>query len=274
MNQSSPQSSGNPSQVYEDYMVRHQFRPWAGELLNRAKPQPGERVLDVACGTGIVARLIAQQMNGQAHIAGLDLSPAMVKVARSTAAQEGSAIDWHVGSADSLPFPDGSFDLVVIQQGLQFFPDQAAALCEVSRVLIPGGRVATATWTGIDNHPFFVAFADAVERHLGTSAMSTPFTLGDRERLHALFADAGFGEIAIERVGRALRYPSPELFINLGVASTSAAVPALQAMDAAQRAALIQAVHADMAGPLAERIEEEEVVMRMEAHILVARKSE
>jgi ubiquinone/menaquinone biosynthesis C-methylase UbiE len=273
VSQPSPKSSGNPAQVYEDYMVRHQFRPWAAELLDRAKPQPGERVLDVACGTGIVARMVAQQMKGQVHITGLDLSPAMVEVARSTAAQEGSTIEWHVGSADSLPFSDSSFDLVVIQQGLQFFPDHAAALREVFRVLVPGGRVTSATWTEIDNHPFFIAFAEAVERHFGTSAMYTPFALGDRKKLHALFIDTGFGEIAIERVGRSLRYPSPELFINLGVASTSAAVPALQAMDATQRAMLIQAVHADMAAPLEERVEGEEVVMRMEAHILVARKS-
>lgn len=274
MNQPSSQPPVNPAQVYEDYMVRHQFRLWAAELLERATPQSGERVLDVACGTGIVARMIAQQLNGQVHIAGLDLSPAMVEVARSTAIQEGVAIEWHVGSAEDLPFPDASFDLVVIQQGLQFFPDQAAALREVFRVLVPGGRVTSATWTEIDNHPFFVAFAEAIERHLGTRAMYTPFTLGDRDRLQALFIDAGFRDIAIERVGRTLRYPSPELFINLGVASTSAAVPALQAMDATQRAALIQAVHADMAAPLEERVEGEDVVMRMEAHILVARKSE
>lgn len=266
------QSSTNPAQVYEDYMVRHQFRPWATELLERAQPQPDERVLDLACGTGIVARMIAQQLNGRVHVVGLDLNPAMVEVARSVATEEGVTIEWHVGSADTLPFPDASFDLVVIQQGLQFFPDTARALQEVARVLVPVGRIVSSTWTGIENHPFFLAFADAVERHLGTRAMHTLFSLGNREQLHGLFAGAGCDPIEIERVGRTLHYSSPELFLNLRVASTSASVPALQAMDATQRVALIEAVRADMATPLEKYVEGDEVVMRMEAHIVVAHK--
>ncbi len=147
MNQPQPGPTSNPAQTYEKYFVPYKFRPWTEELLERAMPQPGERVLDVACGTGIVARMVAQRTNGQAQLAGLDLSPAMLEVARSASEREGLEIAWHEGSASALPFPDGSFDLVLVQQGLQFFPDKAAAAGEMYRVLAPNGRAVTSTWT-------------------------------------------------------------------------------------------------------------------------------
>ena len=271
MNQ--PPPSPNPAQTYEEHFVPFLFRPWTPELLDRAKPQPGERVLDVACGTGIVARMIAQQLNGQGDVVGLDLNPAMVEVARSISAEEGLAIEWHVGSADALPFPDASFDAVTIQQGLQFFPDKAAALGEVYRVLAPGGRAVTATWTEITNNPFNEAFAAVIERHLGTPAMHTPFSLGDPDVLHALFTNAGFETVEIERAQRSLRRPSPDTFVDVSIEGASAAVPALQGLDATERAALIEAVRSDMAAPLAEFTEGGELVVPMEAHIVVARKA-
>ena len=273
VNQPSSQPSVNPAQTYEEYLVANIFGPWTSELLDRARPQPGERVLDLACGTGIVARTIARNLNGQAHIVGLDLRPAMVEVARSTAAQEGLGIEWHVGRADALPFPDASFELVVIQQGLQFFPDQAAALREVSRVLAPGGRVASATWTALSDNPFNEAFAEVIERHLGTPALHAPYSLGDRAQLHALFMEAGFEGIEIERVVRTVRLPSPDTFVDLSLTSASAAIPALQAMDAGERAALVEAVRADMASLIRDHTEGNDVVSPRTVHILVARKS-
>jgi len=143
----------NPAQVYEDCFVTYQLRPWTADLLARARPQPNERVLDLACGTGIVARTIAHHLDGAAHLTGLDLSPAMIEVGCTTAAREGAIIAWQVGAADALPFPDEAFDLVTIQQGLQFFLNPAAALQEVHRVLVPGGRLVSAAWTGIANNP-------------------------------------------------------------------------------------------------------------------------
>lgn len=270
-----PQShpSPNPAQTYEEHFVPSLFRPWAAELLDRARPQPGERVLDVACGTGIVARMIAQQLNGQGDIVGLDHSPAMVEVARSAAAQEGLAIEWHVGSADALPLPDASFDLVTIQQGLQFFPDKASALGEVYRVLKSGGRALTATWTDFANNPFNHAFAEVIERHLGTPAMHTPYSFGDQRALHTLFIEAGFERVAIELVRRTVRRPSPETFVDVSIEGLSAGVPALQGMDAVERAALTETVRADMAVPLAAYTEDGELVYPMGAHIVIARKT-
>lgn len=267
------QPAPNPAQTYEDYLVRHQFRLWTEELLARATPTPGERVLDVACGTGIVARSVAQRLGGDTTVTGLDLNPAMIDVARATAEREGVAITWHVGRADTLPFPDGAFDLVLIQQGLQFFPDKLTALREVVRVLAPGGRLGTATWAEIAAHPFFESLATAVERHLGTSAQRTPFSLGDVDALRSILMGAGFVDIEIERVTRTVRFPDPARFIELGLASATAAVPAMQTMDATVRAQLTDAVRADMQETLAGFTEGDQVVFPMVAHIAMAHRS-
>ncbi len=273
MNQPQPGPTNNPAQTYEEYFVPYQFRPWTEELLERAKPQPGERVLDVACGTGIVARMVAQRTNGQAQLAGLDLSPAMLEVARSAATREGAQVAWHEGSAAALPFPDGSFDLVLVQQGLQFFPDKAAAAGEMYRVLDVGGRAVTSTWTDIANNPFFEVFAGVIQKHLGTPALHTPFSLGDQATLRPLFVNAGFDDVEIERVGRTVRFPSPDRFVDLGLAGASAAVPALQTMDAAERAALTEAVRVDMEVPLRQYTDGDELVFPLETHIVLDRKA-
>ncbi len=273
MNQAQPTATSNPAQTYEDYFVPHQFRPWTDELLERATPQPGERVLDVACGTGIVARMVAQRTNGQARVVGLDLSPAMLEVARSVSAREGVEIAWHEGSASALPFPDGAFDLVLAQQGLQFFPDKAAAMGEMYRVLAPGGRATTSTWTEIANNPFFEVFAGVIQKHLGAPALHIPFSLGDQTTLRSLFVDAGFDAIEIERVRRTVRYPSPDKFVTLGLAGASAAIPALQTMSEAERTALTEAVRTDMAAPLQQYTDGDELVFPMETHIVLARKA-
>ncbi len=273
MNQAQPRPGTNPVQTYEAFFVRYQFRPWAGELLDRAKPQPGERVLDVACGTGIVARMVAQRTNGQARVVGLDVSPAMLEGARSAAASEGVEIAWHEGSADSLPFPDASFDLVVVQQGLQFFPDKAAAVGEMYRVLDAGGRVVSSTWTEIANSPLFEVLSDLVQKHLGAPALHMPFSLSDRETLRSLFVDAGFDAVEVERVTRTVRFPANDMFVDLSLASAAAAVPALQSMSEAERAALTEAVRSEMEAPRQAYAEGDELVFPMETHVVLARKS-
>src|SRR5690606_5960003 len=122
--------AGNPAQTFEDFYVPSVFRPWTSEILDRARPQAGARVLDVACGTGIVARMVAQQLKGDARVAGVDYNPAMLEVARSASARENVEIEWVEGNAENLPFPDASFDLVLVQQGLQFVSDKARAVGE------------------------------------------------------------------------------------------------------------------------------------------------
>ena len=266
------QQEGNPAQTYEDFYVANLFRPWTGELISRAEPRPGERILDLACGTGIVARLVFRHLEGRASISGLDLNPAMIDVARAAADREGAAIDWHVGSADSVPFPVDTFDLVTIQQGLQFFPDRPAALREIHRVLKPGGRIATETWTEIERNHFNQAMARAVERQLGRPAMDVPFSLGSEVELRELFTGAEFAEIYVERVTREVRFPEPDRYLEHRIASLSAAVAEFRSIDADRRSALVDGIRAEMAGTLRSYTVGSELVYGTEAHIATAHK--
>ena len=126
------QVAGSAPEVYERELVPAVFGVWAPILVELAQPRPGERVVDVACGTGIVARIAATSVGPTGAVVGVDLNPGMLSVARSVVPT--GSIQWQEASADKLPFPDGSFNVVYCQLGLQFFADRAAALREMRRV--------------------------------------------------------------------------------------------------------------------------------------------
>src|SRR5919202_915011 len=135
------QVEGSASELYQRYLVPAITALWAADLIERAAPRSGVRVLDVACGTGVVARLAAERI-GTGRVVGLDINGAMLAVARSVPQNGGPPIEWQEGSVLQMPFTDGAFDVVLCQLGLQFFPDRPAALREMWRVLGSGGRVA------------------------------------------------------------------------------------------------------------------------------------
>jgi ubiquinone/menaquinone biosynthesis C-methylase UbiE len=126
---------GSVPENYERYLVPSIFRPWAEDLVKIAALRPGERVLDIACGTGIVARTAARKFDGSGSVVGLDLSAPMLATARAAAAAEGMAVEWWEGSAVNLPLADAAFEVVFCQQGLQFFPDRVSALREMYRAV-------------------------------------------------------------------------------------------------------------------------------------------
>ena len=130
------QPSGNAAEIYEKHLVPAIFAYWPPALLSLVSPKPGERVLDIACGTGTVARLAAERVGPKGRVVGLDISAGMLTVARSIPSPAGQ-IEWKEADAQLTPFPDGSFDVVTCQLGLQFIPDRAKALREMRRVLIP-----------------------------------------------------------------------------------------------------------------------------------------
>jgi SAM-dependent methyltransferase len=132
------------------------FGVWAPILVELAQPRPGDRIVDVACGAGIVARIAAARVGPTGALVGVDLNPGMLSVARSVVSTDslsGAPLQWQEASADKLPFPDGSFDIVYCQLGLQFFADRAAALREMRRVLGAEGRLALMVWRGITKVP-------------------------------------------------------------------------------------------------------------------------
>jgi ubiquinone/menaquinone biosynthesis C-methylase UbiE len=138
------QLEGGVPRSYERFLVPALFGPLAERLVRLAAPGPGEPVLDVACGTGIVARRAAASVGPDGAVAGVDLNAGMLEVAGEAAADVRPPIDWRAVDAADLPFADGAFDIVFCQQGLQFFPDRTAALREMRRVLVPSGRLALA----------------------------------------------------------------------------------------------------------------------------------
>jgi ubiquinone/menaquinone biosynthesis C-methylase UbiE len=232
---------------YERDFVPAIAAPLAGDLVEEAHLQPGERVLDVACGTGIVARLAAEQVGDDGAVVGVDVSPEMLDVARDA---NGDGIQWGRASAEALPLPDDTFDVAFCQMGLQFFPDRPGSLGEMRRVLAPEGRAAI-------NVPgptpaIFQIFEDALARQAGPEAagfIETVFALDDPEELAGLVESAGFDDVEVHSEAKTLTLSRPEEFLWQYVESTPLAGVA-GSLDAEHRAAL-----------------EDEVVERWQEHV-------
>jgi ubiquinone/menaquinone biosynthesis C-methylase UbiE len=265
------QVAGNAAEIYEKELVPAIFAPWAPLLVDLARPRQGDRVLDVACGTGIVARTVASRVGARGAVAGVDLNPGMLKVARSvwpTGSHSGASIEWHEASADKLPFPDGLFNVVYCQLGLQFFPDRTAALREMHRVLVTDGRLAVMVWCGISESPGFAVLAEALERHVGQAAariMRAPFALSVAEELAALVHNAGFHDVVIQQKVGTVRFPSAEKLVLSYVAGSPLAGPTSQADDAAR-----QALIAEVRNALGKYTSDTELAFPIAAHLLSA----
>lgn len=232
----------DPASTYDAWFVPAVFAPLARAVIAETALPAAARVLDVACGSGIVARTIAARPGFAGTIVGLDLSPAMLAAAVRASVTEGHAIEWIQGSAQHLPFPDASFDVLFCQQGMQFFPDRQAAMNEMARVLAPGGEAVITTWRGLDENPFFAELARVVLTHVGSPALEKPFSLGDPGELGALLLGAGFAQISVEPVAITTDYTHPHEFVARQIRASAAAIPALQALSAADLDALIAAV--------------------------------
>jgi ubiquinone/menaquinone biosynthesis C-methylase UbiE len=269
-----PAQPMNPAQTYEHYYVPAMFLPWTRILLRHAAPQPGERLLDVACGTGIVAREAAPLVGSNGRVVGLDMNPAMLTVAGAVSAPTGAQIHWQQGNAMALPSADGSFDLVTCQHGLQFFPDRGAAVREMHRVLVPGGRALAIVLQSLAQHPIFEALMTSVASHLSlpVSGFAIPFVLSDAEELRTLFMSAGFESVAIVPETTTVRFTEPERFVQLAVASSAAAVPAFAQLDVPERTLLLQAVQADVDSLVQMHRAGDVIEFSMFAHVAIAKK--
>jgi ubiquinone/menaquinone biosynthesis C-methylase UbiE len=227
---------GSAPECYERYFVPAIGAPLAVDLIEAAALQPGERVLDVACGTGIVARLAAKRVGPTGTVAGLDLNPGMLAVAR-TATPSGTAIEWHEAPAHAAPLPDSAYDVVLCQMGLQFFPDKMAALRETRRILAPGGRILL-------NVPgpepeLFTILADALARHIKPELapfVRQVFSLHDTRELQTLLTEAGFSDADAEPTDKALVLPTSAEFLWQYVRSTPLAAAVAEASEAARAA--------------------------------------
>ncbi len=226
---------------YERDKVPLMFEPIAHLLLGRITLTPGERVLDIACGTGIVARLAALALGHSGQVTGVDISGDMLEVARSNALRSGASIQWRLGDAASLPVNDGVFDVVLSQQGFQYFSDQSAALREMYRVLSPGGRLALcfARAVGPESQPYQWAKASALTLHAGSEAgrkarQLAPFFHGDAKLILKMVAQEGFSNIEVNnltvkvQMGPLDSFIHEDLFPDLANAAQTAVVGRLK----------------------------------------------
>jgi len=267
------QVAGNAAETYERALIPAVFAAWAPLVVALADPRPGERVLDVACGTGLVTRLVARQVGRTGNVVGLDLNPGMLAVAASSAASEpptSALITWEEASATRMPFPDAAFDIAYSQLGLQFFPDRPTALREMHRVLVSSGRLGLMVWRSIEHSPGFGILAAALARHVGSEAagiMRAPFSLAEAEELRGLIAAAGFRDITIRPVPGTVRFPSVARFVQDYVAGSPLAGHVAKVSDEA-RAALVSEVSDALRSHLAAGA----LAFPIEAHLASARK--
>ncbi|HWM85919.1 MAG TPA: methyltransferase domain-containing protein [Kofleriaceae bacterium] len=213
------QLSNEAAEMYEEAFVPAFFAQWATILVDAARVAPGQTVLDVACGTGIVARTAADLVRPDGVVVGLDLNPAMLAVARRVRPD----IEWREGAAEALPFEDRSFDAVLCQMALMFFRDRAAAAREMARVVTDRGIVAVAVPGRVDRQPAFAPFFDVAARHAGAEAMSllgAYFVCGDMDELAGLLESAGLAIASRRTPLGTYRAPSVDALVTTEVEST------------------------------------------------------
>lgn len=227
-------------EMYEQLLVGPLFRPWAELTLDELGLRPTDRVLDVACGTGTVARQAKGRL-GAGTVVGVDVSGPMLEVARRAAPH----IDWREGDAAALPLRDGEqFDVVICQQGLQFFADRCSPVREMYRALAPGGRVAVSTWRPDDEIPFGRELRRIAEHHLGP-VTDRRHCFGESGPLEAVLRDAGFRDVQSKTFTRTIRFADGSVFVRLNAMALVGMSQAGKTMSDDERQRLVQVITQD-----------------------------
>lgn len=225
-------------QLYEQHLVGPLFTPFAEMVLDRLALAPRQRVLDVACGTGIVARLARQRLGGSATVVGVDVSQPMLDVAAAKAPD----VDWRAGPAEALPVaPNERFDVAICHQGVQFFRDKAAAGREFRRVLADGGRVAVAVWRSTADMPELARLQDVAEKHLG-KIDDQRYGFGDADALVRLLETSGFRDVRNEVLRHVVRFDIGATFVQLNSMAFVGMSKAGASMSDAERAAVLERI--------------------------------
>ncbi len=204
------------AEVYDEFFLPALFNAWAPRVVAAAQVQPGMRVLDVACGTGVLTLEAAKAVSPNGAAVGVDLNPAMLSVARRKAPE----IEWREAPAEALPFGVHDFDAVISQFGLMFFKDQRAAIGEMWRVLRPGGRLVIAVWDALENTPGYAVVTSLLGRLFGDAIadlLKAPYTLGDPEALRSLLSGSGATNPQVRQVAGEARFPSIRSWMHTDV---------------------------------------------------------
>ncbi|WP_051399881.1 class I SAM-dependent methyltransferase [Haloechinothrix halophila] len=253
---------------YERDLVPALFEPWAGVLVDIAGLAPGDRVLDLACGTGMVARAAAGRVSPGGYVCGLDVNEDMLAVARRVDVD----IEWRKADARCTGLPDASFDAALCQQGLQFVPDRLSVLREIRRVLVPGGRAVLATWCATnDGDAGYAPIAAAFRRHRPDDSdllgfIGAIFGLSDGTEVGRLAEAAGFDDVSVERRAGLVRFPSAEAWVEAFLGA--APVPSVATLEPATRAAIV----ADAASALRPYIDRAGLAFPLHTNIVLCRR--
>ena len=267
------QLEGTAAELFERYLVPAITAKWAEDLLDRAQPRAGEAVLDIACGTGIVARLAAKRM-GRGVVTGLDLNAAMLAVARR-APTEGAAIIWIEGSALDLPFPADSFDMAFCQQGLQFFPDQRKALGEICRALKDGGRAALSVYSRIERTPGANAFVLALDDVMGRDASRIKrgeHSFNDATQLETLLLNSGFNVVDVRTIEQTIVFPSVLDYVRFQLLATPMAVLLKERTEPEREAIISSIASKTMALSRPAMLEGSRFIFPQEAYVAIAQR--
>lgn len=226
-------ASISAARIYDDVLVPRLFTPCARLLLHRLDLQPGEAVIDVACGPGSVTQLAATAVGRDGRVIGVDLSPAMLAIARTKPAlREAASIQYSLAAADHLPVADAEFDVAVCHHGLQFFSDRIAALSEARRSLRAGGRLGIGVWAGIEHSPAFACLEHVVRQVAGDEIADRyrggPWSMPDARRLRELLEESGFTDVRMKQAVLPLRFEcAAQLRSTLAVSGIASEVEAL-----------------------------------------------
>ncbi|WP_281405446.1 MULTISPECIES: methyltransferase domain-containing protein [unclassified Mesorhizobium] len=253
--------------MYERWLVGPLFRPWAEVTFEEVRLSPGHRVLDIACGTGIVARVAKERLGAAGYVVGIDISPDMLAVARTVAPD----IDWRAGNASALPLRDGEqFDVVVCQQGLQFVPDKPAAAAEMRRALAQGGMSAVATWRSDEEIPFFRELRRVAERLLGPIA-DLRHSFGNSASLEALLRDVGFHDVRSRTISRIIRFEDGAPLLRLNTMALVGMSAACKAMTDQERKRVVEDIVSGSAAVLQSHSDGSGVAFELSANLATAK---
>lgn len=236
----SGQVEATAAEVYDRFFLPALFERWATPMLDAAAIDAGDHVLDVGCGTGVLAKRAATVTGRSGRVVGLDPNPGMLVVARRT-----SGIEWTDGAAEAIPFGDATFDAVVSQFAIMFFSNRGAAISEMARVLKARGRIAIASWVSLADSPGYAAMAAVLDRVLGAdaaAALGAPFSLGDEDELAGLLTAARLDDVDVQRHQGHARFDSIEAWVHTEIRGWT-----LSGMSDDDYARLLAAAHTDLA---------------------------